>query len=113
MKIPKYFIGTMQQALDVGLNPFAFQLMAESFADNPEKFGDENLALVFRAHNGQQVWFLLTKTAPKEEDFDRGLEPAERADEAEGSSSQKEARNQPSAPTAVDQLAKHPEDSDA
>lgn len=70
MKTPKYFIGTMQQALDAGLNAFAFQLLAESFADHPEKFGDDNLALLFHAHNGQQVWFLMTKTAPKDEDFD-------------------------------------------
>jgi len=70
MKAPKYFIGTMQQASDVGLNPFAFQLIAESFGDAAEKFGDENVVLRFQDHKHRDVWFVMTKTMPETKDFD-------------------------------------------
>jgi hypothetical protein len=70
MKAPAYFIETAQQASDVGINPFALILLAESFADDPQRFGDENLLLLAHAHNGTQVWFVMSKTRPTLQDFD-------------------------------------------
>ena len=70
MKRPKYFVENSQQAITAGINPFALTLLAESFADNPERFGDENVVLLAHAHNGQEVWFIMTKTRPKGADFD-------------------------------------------
>jgi hypothetical protein len=86
MKRPKYFVETMQQALDLGLNAFAMQLMAESFSDVPEKFGDENVVFLTHDHQRREVWFIMTKTMPKAEDFDRAALPdtgdSSRKDEA-------------------------------
>jgi hypothetical protein len=42
MKAPKYAVLTMQEAINAGINAFAFQLLAESFGDDPQKFGGEN-----------------------------------------------------------------------
>jgi hypothetical protein len=50
MKQPKYFVETMQQCISLGLNAFALQLMAESFADNPNKFKGENVVFLAEAH---------------------------------------------------------------
>jgi hypothetical protein len=66
----------MQQAIDLQLNAFAMQLIAESFADAPEKFGDENVVFLSRAHGGQQVWFVMTKTMPTKADFDPPVDKA-------------------------------------
>ena len=71
MKRPKYFVETKQQALDLGLNAFALELMAESFGDMPEKFGGENVVFLAHAHNKQPVWFIMTKVTPTAEDFDK------------------------------------------
>jgi hypothetical protein len=70
VKAPKYFVESMQQASDVGINPFALQLLAESFADVPSRFGDDNLLLLAHSHNGQDVWFVMSKRRPVREDFD-------------------------------------------
>jgi hypothetical protein len=70
MKFPKYCVETMQQAIDLHLNAFALQLMAESFADAPELFGDENVVFQAHAHNHQPVWFIMSKTMPTAKDFD-------------------------------------------
>lgn len=70
MKAPKYFVATMQDASDVRLNPFAFQLMAESFSDDPDRFGDENVVLRSVDHKGREVYFIITKTMPTAKDFD-------------------------------------------
>ncbi len=70
MKAPKYFVANSQEAADVGINPFALTLLAESFADNPERFGDENVILLAHAHNGQEVWFIMSKHRPMSSDFD-------------------------------------------
>ncbi len=70
MKAPKYCIVTLQQAIDLGLNGFALVLMAESFADAPAKFDHENVAFLAHAHNGQEVWFIMSKSRPRLEDFD-------------------------------------------
>ena len=70
MKLPKYFIETLQQASDCGINPFALKLLAESFADKPERFGNDNVILLAHAHNGQEVWFIMTKIKPEEKDFE-------------------------------------------
>jgi hypothetical protein len=76
MKLPRYFVETSQQASDCGINPFALTLLAESFADKPDRFGDENAVLLAQAHNGQAVWFILTKRCPRPEDFDPAPAPA-------------------------------------
>jgi hypothetical protein len=70
MKRPKYFVEGVQGAIDAHLNGFALQLMAESFADDPQKFGDENVILSAHAHNGVQVYFVMTKKLPRAEDFE-------------------------------------------
>jgi len=70
MKLPKYFVQTAQDASDIGINPFALTLLAESFADDPNRFHGENVVLLGHAHNGVEVWFILTTTQPKESDFD-------------------------------------------
>lgn len=70
MKAPKYAIATMQEAINAGINAFAFQLLAESFSDDPSKFGDENLLLIAHDHKGRQVFFIVTKTLPTMADFD-------------------------------------------
>lgn len=70
MKLPRYFCENHQQAHACGINPFALSLLAESFADEPDKFGSENVALLAHAHNGQEVWFVLTKRRPEPADFD-------------------------------------------
>ena len=69
MKLPKYFVDSPQAAINAGINGFALTLLAESFADVPDKFGDENIALLGVAHNRQEVWFVMSKTAPKQSDF--------------------------------------------
>jgi hypothetical protein len=70
MKLPKYFIETMQDALNVGFNAFALQLLAESFSDNIEKFGDENIVVLMHDHQKRDVWMILTKKMPVKEDFE-------------------------------------------
>jgi hypothetical protein len=70
VKLPKYFVATPQQASDLHINPFALSLLAESYGDHPEQFGDENVVFLARAHNGQEVWFVMTKTKPTKEDFE-------------------------------------------
>jgi hypothetical protein len=69
MKMPKYVLLSMQDCIDVGLNAFALELIAESFADKPEKFGADNLVVRLEAHNHQEVWMVLTKTAIQPQDF--------------------------------------------
>jgi hypothetical protein len=69
MKKPKYFVDSLQGCIDLGLNAFALKLLAESFADAPEKFGGENVILVAQAHNRQPVYFIMKKTMPTAEDF--------------------------------------------
>lgn len=71
MKLPEYFLDDVQQCVNVGLNGFALQLVAESFADKPELFGDHNLVMRLHAHNGQEVWMIVTKTRPTAADFDK------------------------------------------
>lgn len=68
MKLPILLTAAQTQS-HAGVNPFAATLLAESFADNPATFGDDNVLLGARAHNGQEVWILLTKTMPTVEDF--------------------------------------------
>lgn len=70
MKAPKYAITTMQDAINVGINAFAFQMLAESMGDVPEKLGDANLLLSFEDHNHNRIWFVMTKTKPVAEDFE-------------------------------------------
>lgn len=70
MKLPKYIVQGVQGCIDLHLNGFALQLMAESFSDDPAKFGDENVVLVAEDHRGRTVYFVMTKTMPTEKDFD-------------------------------------------
>jgi hypothetical protein len=92
MKAPKYFVETMQQAIDLHLNAFALQLMAESFGDMSEKFGDENVVFLAHAHNYQPVWFIMSKTMPTAKDFDAALQspaqPLERKPEEDAKGGQ-------------------------
>ena len=70
MKAPKYAATTMQQIADAGLNPFAAQLLAEAHADKPDKFGDQTIMLMARAHNGTPVFMLLSTRQPTKEQFE-------------------------------------------
>lgn len=70
MKAPKYAVLTMQDASDARINPFALTLLAERFADDADRFGDENVLLLAHAHNGTEVWFVMTKHRPTAPDFD-------------------------------------------
>jgi hypothetical protein len=69
VKLPTIVARGTQDCGRAGLNPFALQLVAESFADDPDKFADNDVLAAIRAHNGQEVWILLTKTMPKPGDF--------------------------------------------
>lgn len=70
MKKPSLAALTMQQMSDAGINPFAVQLLAESFADKPERFGDKTVMVVARAHNDTPVYILLSTEPPTKEQFD-------------------------------------------
>lgn len=69
MKAPKYMSSTMQRTSDARLNPFAAQLLAESFADEPARFGDETVLIVARAHKGTPVFLLLSTRQPTKDQF--------------------------------------------
>jgi hypothetical protein len=74
MRLP-YVLESKQAMLNMGLNAFAIfaiDLLAESFADDPDKFGDKNLLLRALAHNGTEVWIVVTKTQPVPQDFESG-----------------------------------------
>jgi hypothetical protein len=44
--------------------------MAESFSDDPDRFGDENVLLRAVDHKGREVHFIITKIMPTAKDFD-------------------------------------------
>ena len=69
MKSPKYAAVTMQEQGDAHVNPFAVQLLAESYADDPERFKDETVLVVGRAHNGTAVYMLISTQKPEVEQF--------------------------------------------
>jgi hypothetical protein len=71
MRKPKYFIQTMQDALNVGMNAFALQLLAEAFSDDFDKFGDDNVIVLMHDHKHRDVWMVMTKTMPSDADFDQ------------------------------------------
>lgn len=73
MKLPKYCIGSMQQAIDLGINAFAFQLLSESFSDKMEKFGDDSVIIISKDNENRQVFFIMTKEQPTMADF--GVHP--------------------------------------
>ena len=78
MKAPKYVVLSLQDCINIGINAFALKLLAESFADDPAKFGDDNILFRLEAHNGQDVWMLVTKTMPNLADFEDappGIDP--------------------------------------
>ena len=70
MKAPKYFVDGIQEAFKHNLNGFALQLMAESFGDDEDRFGNENVVMVAATHTGKPVYFIMTKTRPVAADFD-------------------------------------------
>lgn len=70
MKRPKFAALGVQEMLDTGLNGFAMQLLAESHADDPERFGDETVMLMAKAHNGTPVYVLISTQMPDLEQFD-------------------------------------------
>lgn len=69
MKRPKFAALGVQKMLDAGLNGFAAQLLAESFADKPEKFGDQTVMLMAKAHNGTPVYMIVSTQMPDLEQF--------------------------------------------
>ena len=69
MKRPKYAALGVQEMIDAGINGFAMQLMAESHADKPDKFGDETVVLMAQAHNGTPVYMLISTQAPDPAQF--------------------------------------------
>lgn len=69
MKAPKYMALGVQKMIDAGINGFAMQLMAESHADDPAKFGDETVVLMAKAHNGTPVYMLISTQAPSLDQF--------------------------------------------
>lgn len=75
MRLPKYVAFGHRAAGDLGINPFALTLIAESFADDPQKYNGDALVSA-QAHNGTDVFILLTKTQPVPGDFDRDGAPA-------------------------------------
>lgn len=70
MKRPKYAALTKQDQANIGLNPFAIELMAEAHADKPPAFGDETVMLTASAHNGTIVYMLLSTRRPTLEQFE-------------------------------------------
>lgn len=69
MKRPSLAAVTMQQQHDARINPFAVQLLAESFADDDRPWGDKTLLLHGRARNGKTVYMLISTEAPSGEQF--------------------------------------------
>lgn len=69
MKAPKYAALGVQKMIDNGINGFAMQLMAESHADKPDKFKDETVVLMAKAHNGTPVYMLISTQAPEHVQF--------------------------------------------
>lgn len=69
MKYPLIALLGVQAMIDAGVNGFAAQLLAESHADNPEKFGDNTVLLMAKAHNGTPVYMLLSTEKPGLEQF--------------------------------------------
>jgi hypothetical protein len=69
MKAPRYAALGVQEMIDAGINGFAMQLMAESHADNPDKFKDETVMLMAKAHNGTPVYMLISTQAPDLDQF--------------------------------------------
>ncbi len=70
MKMPKYAAVTMQKQAEVGMNPFALQLVAEAHADDKARFGDETIMAVSRAHDGTPVYMLISTRKPTKEQFE-------------------------------------------
>lgn len=69
MKKPMFAATSMQMQADAGMNPFALQLIAEAHADNPERFKDQTIIAVARAHNGTPVYILISTQKPEAEQF--------------------------------------------
>lgn len=70
MKRPEIVLKSMQSQNDARLNPFAIKLLAESFADVPERFGDKTVVVTGRAHNGTVVWMLISTQQPDAVQFE-------------------------------------------
>lgn len=70
MKRPKFAALGVQAMINSGINGFAAQLLAESHADDPAKFGDDTVLLMAKAHNGTPVYMLISTQMPEKEQFD-------------------------------------------
>lgn len=66
MRYPKFAALGVQKMIDGGINGFAAQLLAESHADDPKKFGDETVMLMAKAHDGTPVYMLISTQMPDE-----------------------------------------------
>lgn len=74
MKFPKWIARTTQEQIDVGLNGFAVTLLAESFAHERERFGEDSILLVGYAKDGLPVYITVASVPPTE--LTVGLRPA-------------------------------------
>lgn len=70
MKFPKYFIPSGQDQIDAGINHFGAQLLAESFADDGKPWKDETVVIVAKAHNGTEVYMVLSTERPTVQQFE-------------------------------------------
>lgn len=70
MKAPKYIVPEKRLQAALGLNAFALELVAESYADKPELFNGESVLCLNHAHNGTRVSTLIMATMPTPADFD-------------------------------------------
>jgi hypothetical protein len=66
---PKYAATSGQTQSNVGINPFAVTLIAESFADDPARFGDQTVMVIGHTHSGKPVYMLLSTRMPTVEQF--------------------------------------------
>jgi hypothetical protein len=68
MDKPDYLIVGKQQQIYAGLNAFALELVAESFADDRSKFVEpgKSILCVNRAHNGTPVYIWISAEMPAE-----------------------------------------------
>jgi hypothetical protein len=77
---PEVLLVEKQQQIDAGLNAFAAELLAESYADAKSsfRFKDKPVLLVNHCHNGEHVYILLTKEPCKDWMEAKMLTPVEK-----------------------------------
>jgi hypothetical protein len=65
MKPPLYVAATKQQQHEARLNPFAVELLAESFAQHRAAFGEESICVVGWGKDRQPVYIWLSSVPPE------------------------------------------------